>query len=128
MVCPLHFSVISLSFTVDSEEQCVGFHICKNLNVLIQVNLAMTDSMGPGKWVRHMHNPSYTYDKCLICIELGPRMLSVICKNPSYSGPSYPSSPVFSQSDPINNLEPIMNYLKVHKHELFFHLLVTKMS
>ena len=60
----------------------------------VQVNLDMTDSMGPGKLVRHMQNPSYTYDKYLICIELGSSILSVICKNPSYSGPSYPSSPV----------------------------------
>ena len=54
----------------------------------------MTDSMGPGKLVRHMQNPSYTYDGYLICIGLGPSILSVICKNLSYSGPSYPSSPV----------------------------------
>ena len=57
------------------------------------MNLDMTDSMGPGKLVRHMQNPSYTYDKYLICIGLGPSISSVICKNPSYSGPSYPSSP-----------------------------------
>ena len=62
--------------------------------VAVQVNLDMTDSMGPGKLVRHMQNPSYTYDEYLICIELGPSKLSVICKNLSYSGPSYPSSPV----------------------------------
>ena len=48
-------------------------HMCRT----IQMNLDMTDSMGPGKLVRHMQNPSYTYDK-----------------NPSYSGASYPSSPV----------------------------------
>ena len=60
----------------------------------IQVNLDMTDSMGPGKLVCHMQNPSYTYDEYLICIGLGPSISSVICKNPSYSGPSYPSSPV----------------------------------
>ena len=54
----------------------------------------MTDSIGPGKLVRHMQNPSYTYDEYLICIGLGPSILSVICKNPSYSGMSYPSSPV----------------------------------
>ena len=60
----------------------------------IQVNLDMTDSMGHGKLVRHMQNPSYTYDEYLICIGLGPSISSVICKNPSYSGPSYPSSPV----------------------------------
>ena len=55
----------------------------------------MTDSMGPGKLVRHMQNPSYTYDEYLICIGLGPCISSVICKNLSYSGPSYPSSPVY---------------------------------
>ena len=32
----------------------------------LQVNLDMTDSMGPGKLVRHMQNPSYTYDEYLI--------------------------------------------------------------
>ena len=62
--------------------------------ITVHVNLDMTDSMGPGKLVRHMQNPLYTYDKYLISIELGPRILSVICKDPSYSGPSYPSSPV----------------------------------
>ena len=51
--------------------------------------------MGPGKLVRHMQNPSYAYDEYLICIGLGPSIWSVICKNPSYSGPSYPSSPVY---------------------------------
>ena len=55
----------------------------------------MTDSMGPEKLVRHMQNLSYTYDEYLICIGRGPSILSVICKNPSYSGPSYPSSPVY---------------------------------
>ena len=43
--------------------------------------------------------PSYAksvvkYGEYLICIGLGPSISSVICKNPSYSGPSYPSSPV----------------------------------
>ena len=60
----------------------------------LQMNLDMTDSMGPGELVRHMQNPSYTYDEYLISIGLGPSISSVICKNPSYSGPSYPSSPV----------------------------------
>ena len=50
----------------------------------------MADSMGPGKLVRHMQNLSYTYDEYLICTRLGPS----IYKNLSYSGPSYPSSPV----------------------------------
>ena len=58
------------------------------------MNLDMMDSMGPGKLVRHKQNPSYTYDEYLICIGLGPSISSVICKDPSYSGPSYPSSPV----------------------------------
>ena len=58
------------------------------------MNLDMTDSMG-----RPMQNPSYTYDEYLICIGLGPSISSVICKNLSYSGPLYPSSPV-----PDNNL------------------------
>ena len=54
----------------------------------------MMDSMGPGKLVCHMQNPSYTCDEYLICIGLGTSISSVICKNLSYSGPSYPSSPV----------------------------------
>ena len=54
----------------------------------------MTDSMGPGKLVRHKLNPSYTYDTYLICMGLGMSILSFIDKNLSYSGPSYPSSPV----------------------------------
>ena len=40
----------------------------------IQVNLDMTDSMGPGQLVCHMQNPSYTYDEYLICIRLGPNI------------------------------------------------------
>ena len=64
---------------------------CTNV---IQVNLDMTDSMGPGKLVRHMQIPSYTYDEYLICIGLVPSISPVICKNLSYSSPSYPSSPV----------------------------------
>ena len=58
----------------------------------------MTYSMGPGKLVRHIKNLSYTYNEYLICIGLGPSISSVICKNLSYcsySGPSYPSSPVY---------------------------------
>ena len=31
-------------------------------NMVIQVNSDMTDSVGPGKLVRHMQNPSYAYD------------------------------------------------------------------
>ena len=57
--------------------------------LIIQVNLDMTDSMGPGKLVRLIHMTN-------TCIRLGPCISSVICKNLSYSGPSYPSSPVYS--------------------------------
>ena len=57
----------------------------------------MTDSMGPGKLVCHMQNLSHTYDEYLICIGLGPSISSVICKNLSFSGPSYPSSPVYQR-------------------------------
>ena len=46
----------------------------------IQVNLDMADSMGPGKLVRHMQSPSYTYDEYLICIGLGQSISSVISK------------------------------------------------
>ena len=66
----------------------------------IQVNLDMTDSMGPGKLVPHMQNPSYTYDEYLICMGLGPSISSVICKNLLYSGPSYPSLPVYTSPPP----------------------------
>ena len=31
--------------------------------IIIQVNLDMTDSVGPGKLVRHMRNPSYAYER-----------------------------------------------------------------
>ena len=31
--------------------------------MVIQVNSDMTDSVGPGKLVRHMQNPSYAYDR-----------------------------------------------------------------
>ena len=48
--------------------------------IQLQVNLDMTDSMGLGKLVRHMQNPSYAYDEYLICIGLGPSISSVICK------------------------------------------------
>ena len=75
---------------------------------ILQVNLDMTESMGPGKLVRHMQNPSYTYDKYLICSGLGPSILSVICKNSSYSGPSYQSSPV-----PITLLQIVWWYFSV---------------
>ena len=62
--------------------------------MLLQVNLDMTDTKGAGKLVCHMQNLSYTHDKYLICLGLGPGILSVIDESPSYSGPSYPSSPV----------------------------------
>ena len=78
----------------------------------IQVNLDMTDSMGPGKLVRHMQNPSYTYDEYLICIGLGPSISSVICKNLSYSGPSYPSSPVLKYSLMMKYISVIHDFLQ----------------
>ena len=61
---------------------------------VIQANLDMSDSLGPGELVRHMQNPSYTYDTYLICKGLGPSISSVIDKSPSYSGLLCPSSPV----------------------------------
>ena len=64
--------------------------------------------MGPGKLVRHMQNPSYTYDEYLICIGLGPSISSVICKNLSYSGPSYPSSPVFPNVECVGSLFKVL--------------------
>ena len=76
----------------------------------------MTDSMGPGKLVRHMQNPSYTYDEYLICIGLGPSISSVMCKNPSYSGPSYPSSPV--QYNTRAGIDDI--FQQVNMHWLYF--------
>ena len=81
-----------ISSTVISSSSIRGL----SMTTLLQVNLDMTDSMGPGKLVRHMENLSYTYDEYLICIGLGASISSVISKNPSYSGPSYPSSPVSS--------------------------------
>ena len=77
---------------------------------IVQVNLDMTDSMGPGKLVRHMQNPSYAYDKYLICIRLGPSISSVICKNLLYSGPSYPSSPVIGLSLHVHSFIHLRKY------------------
>ena len=74
--------------------------------LLLQVNLDMTDSMGPGKLVRHMQYPSYTYDEYLICIGLGPSISSVICKNLSYSGPSFQSSPVYKITAMALKMQP----------------------
>ena len=71
--------------------------------ILVQVNLDMTDSMGPGKLVHHMQNPSYTYDTYLICMGLGASISSVIGKNLSYSVPSYPSSPVYAYFEQAKN-------------------------
>ena len=69
--------------------------------------------MGPGKLVRHMQNPSYTYDEYLICIGLGPSISFVICNNLLYSGPSYPSSPV---------------YLKTTLFKLYFGVLIYQLD
>ena len=84
----------------------------------IQVNLDMTDSMGPGKLVRHVQNLSYTYDEYLICIGLGPSISSVIFRNLSYSGPSYPKFTCI-QNDVLHsfeqNTERIMQMLQKYK-------------
>ena len=85
-----------MNFVINVYYISMGTRFDASLTKELQVNLDMTDSMGPGKLVRHMQNLSYTYDEYLICIGLGPSVSSVICKNPSYSGPSYPSSPVYS--------------------------------
>ena len=53
----------------------------------------MTDSKEPGKLVRHMRNPSYTYDTYFICMGLAKSISFVIDKSPSHSGPSYPGLP-----------------------------------
>ena len=39
-----------------------SFNYVTQIFCLLQVNLDMTDSVGPGKLVRHMQNPSYAYD------------------------------------------------------------------
>ena len=80
----------------------------------------MTDSMGPGKLVRHMQNLSYTYDIYLICMGLGPSISSVMDKSLSYSGPSYPSlSVLVSHIIDISVLEigfqVLSNFGEVHK-------------
>ena len=49
----------------------------------------MTDSMGPGKLVRHMQNLSYSYDTYLICMGLRPSISFVIAKSLLNSGLSY---------------------------------------
>ena len=66
-----------------------------------------------------MQNLSYTYDEYLICIGLGPSISSVICKNLSYSGLSYPSSLVYNfgaflygQKTPFLRLTLIIHYGK----------------
>ena len=61
----------------------------------LQANFDMTDSMGLGNLVRHMQNLSYIYDTYMICMGLAPSISSVIEKSLSFSGPSYPSSPVY---------------------------------
>ena len=90
--------------------------------MVIQVNLDMTDSMGPGKLVCHMQNPSYTYDKYLICMGLGPSILSVIDENPSYSGPSYPSSPIVCSQLPNQVLVILPGFA------VWFHPLLSQFS
>ena len=74
---------------------CAPFFLMHPLQIyIVQANLDMTDSMGPGELVRHMQNLSYTYETYLICIGLGPSISYFIDKSLLYSGPSYPSSPV----------------------------------
>ena len=53
---------------------------------VVQANFDMTGSIRNGKLVRHMQNPTYTYDTYLICMGLGPSISSVIDKSLSYSG------------------------------------------
>ena len=77
-------------------------------NIYIQVNLDMTVSMGPGRFVRHMQNPSYTYDTYLICMRLGPSILSVICRTMARQD-LYPSSPVHTLPSHTYNLALRLN-------------------
>ena len=54
---------------------------------------------------------SYAYDEYLICIGLGPSISSVIGKTPSYSGPSYPSSPVLrGNAAPFKNISGCVSF------------------
>ena len=114
----LVFHMQNPSYTYDTYVICMGLGpsissaIDKSLSysgpsypsLPVQVNLDMTDSMGPGKLVGHMQNPSYTYDTYLICMGLGPSISSVIDKSPSYSGPSYLSLPVLKQVALLSSL------------------------
>ena len=92
-----YFTMLDIGMSVCCAKNRQWIFVNKTKYFTVQVNLGMTDSMGPGKLVRHMQNPLYTYEY-LICIGLGPSISSVICKNPLYSGPSYPSSPVLNFS------------------------------
>ena len=75
----------------------------------------MADSMEPGELVCHVQNLSYTYDTYFICMGLGPSISSVIAKSLSYSGPSYPSSPVIiGLSLPIHSFIHLRFYLSDH--------------
>ena len=76
--------------------------------MLIQVNMDMKDSMGPGKLVRHRQNLSYTYDTYL-----GPSILYVIGRSLSYSAPSYPSSPALLKS--LSNAQERKDFSKPSK-------------
>ena len=102
---------LMLAATISSLTILVKFQklVKKIFEVEVQVNLEMTDSMGPGKLLRHMQSPSYTYDEYLICIVLGQSISSVVCKNLSYSGPSYPSSPVLIKTLPKTPLQIFCN-------------------
>ena len=41
----------------------VCMYVCMYVHIHIQVNSDMTDSVGSGKLVRYMQNPSYAYDR-----------------------------------------------------------------
>ena len=47
---------------IPDQKNCVSFWNVIFKDSVVQVNLDMTDSVGPGKLVRHMRNPSYAYD------------------------------------------------------------------
>ena len=82
------------------------------------MNLDVTDSMRPGKFVRHMHNQSYTYDTYLICMGLGPGISSVIDESPSYSGPSYPTCIQDHQVMIVSNLGKLYSLYKQSEKSL----------
>ena len=81
----LHLGALSMVLQLKEPLELFFYH---TVSFLIQANLDMTDSMGPGTLVHHMQNPSYSYDTYLICMGLGPSISSVIDKCLLYTGPS----------------------------------------